>query len=281
MGCIGVFTATLFAQALGLDAGTRRSGLFGFNGFLVGLALATFDHGCQEAEDCSVGLWKHAGALLPPVVVFAAFSVVFSVSLGNLLAPVWGVAAFTLPFNFAALLFLGTALQSKAFPQPFTQALLPPADPATEEAAIDWLRVLEAVPKGVGQVYLAHNTVTGCMIAVGLAVCSPMSALLAVLGSVIGIAVALCMQVPLSAVYVGLWGCNAALGMQAIGGMFFEPTAKAMLLACCCAVICAYFGGLLASIFTPFGLPTLVRFHIDVFVNLSICVGFSIPLVFY
>ena len=32
--------------------------------------------------------------------------------------------------------------------------------------------------------------------------------------------VALCMQVPLAPVYGGLWGYNAALGTQAVGGVF-------------------------------------------------------------
>ena len=110
---------------------------------------------------------------------------------------------------------------------------------------------------GVGQVYLADNTVTGVAIIFGLALCSPFSALMAVTGSAIGTCVALCMQVPLAAMYSGLWGYNAALGTQAIGGMFFRPNAKTILLAVVCGVTCAYTGGLMSAVFKPLGLPTL------------------------
>ncbi len=95
------------------------------------------------------------------------------------------------------------------------------------------------------------------MITVGLALCSPFSALMAVTGSAIGISVALCMKVPLAPVYTGLWGYNASLGTQAIGGMFFEPNAKSLILAMVCGVICAYTGGVLSAAFSPIGLPTL------------------------
>ena len=265
-GTVGVVSATLAAFVLGLDPGSRRSGLLGFNGLLVGLALATFDRGCVDAADCQLGLWQsHSGWLLIPVVIFSVVSVIFSVSLGNLLAPVWGVVAFTLPFNFAAFMFLGTSLQSGSFPQPFSQALLPSSSISAGSNSstvpggetIDWLQVLEAIPKGIGQVYLADNTISGCVIALSLAICSPLSALMAVLGSLIGTAVAVCMHVPLTGVYVGLWGYNAVLGMQAIGGMFFYPTVKAIVMAAVCAVMCAYMGGLISSMFSPLGLPAL------------------------
>ena len=244
MGVVGVVSSTGTAMLLGLDSGPIHSGLFGFNGLLVGLALGTFDRGCQLAEDCQTGLWEYAG-LAVPVVVMAGFSVVFCVSLGNLLAPVWGVPSFTLPFNFAALLFLGTALQSDTFPQPFTPALLPAAvletgSGSAAEEEVEWLKVLEAVPKGIGQVYLADDTVSGIVITVGLAVCSPISALMAVLGSVLGAAVALCMRVPLGGLYFGLWGYNAVLGCMGVGGMFFYPTFTAFAFAAACAIMCAY-----------------------------------------
>lgn len=151
MGCVGAFAATATAQMLELDAAARRSGLFTFNGVLVGLALATFDRGCTEATDCSTGSWTYFPGLILPVALFAGISVVFTVFLGNFFAQVWGVAAFTLPFNFAALMFLGTALQSSTFPQQsLAQALLPPSAGVTRED-IDWMLVLEAIPKGTLQ----------------------------------------------------------------------------------------------------------------------------------
>lgn len=153
MGCVGAFAATATAQLLELDAGARRSGLFTFNGVLVGLALATFDRGCTEAADCSTGSWTYFPGLILPVALFAAISVVFTVFLGNFFAQVWGVAAFTLPFNFAALMFLGTALQSSTFPQQsLAQGFLPASADATRED-VDWMLVLEAIPKGTVKPY--------------------------------------------------------------------------------------------------------------------------------
>lgn len=149
LGLVGALAATGTAQLLEIDAGARRSGLLTFNGVLVGLALGTFDRGCTDAAtECSLGDWAYFPALLLPVALFAAVSVIFSVSLGNLLAQVWGVAAFTLPFNVAALLFLGTALQSGRFPQ---QALAPSflqMNASITDENVDWMQVLEAIPKG-------------------------------------------------------------------------------------------------------------------------------------
>ena len=79
---------------------------------------------------------------------------------------------------------------------------------------------------------LALLDAASCAITVGLAICSPTSALMAVLGSVLGTATGLLMQAPLEAgIYAGLWGYNAVLGCMAIGGMFFYPTKSAFVLA--------------------------------------------------
>jgi urea transporter len=164
LGLAGLVAATLMAKALALDNGCIRSGLFGFNGYLVGLALGTFDQGSALTE------WRFFYVIIP-VMLISSFSTIIAVALGNLLAPVYSVPSFTLPFNVAAILFLATAMNSRAFPMPFSQGLLPDASGelpwsaclnqvANETAAtvdgvgyaIDWLLVLEAVPKGVGQV---------------------------------------------------------------------------------------------------------------------------------
>ena len=52
MGVVGVVSSTGTAMLLGLDSGPIHSGLFGFNGLLVGLALGCFGLGdCRSPRD--------------------------------------------------------------------------------------------------------------------------------------------------------------------------------------------------------------------------------------
>ena len=45
---VALLASTLTAYALQVDRGAIRSGLFGFNGYLVGLAMGTFDVNIHE-----------------------------------------------------------------------------------------------------------------------------------------------------------------------------------------------------------------------------------------
>jgi hypothetical protein len=96
-GLLAVVGGNLFAFAFGFDKGMIRSGLFGYNAVLVGLALATFDSPTQ-----------HTGYYTPTVlasIVFASFSSVLFVMMGKLLVP-YKSPPLTFPFNFATLMFL-------------------------------------------------------------------------------------------------------------------------------------------------------------------------------
>ena len=53
--------------------------------------------------------------------------------------------------------------------------------------------------KGIGQVFLADNIISGILVLLGLAVCSRISAVVAYLGSVLGAASALAIGVPAAA----------------------------------------------------------------------------------
>ena len=59
-GLLGLLCSTTAAVALSLDAGTIRSGLFGYNGYLVGLAMGTF-HPVAWAWR----LWPAIGVIAP------------------------------------------------------------------------------------------------------------------------------------------------------------------------------------------------------------------------
>src|SRR6476646_2563102 len=97
-GTLGVIASTRAAHALGIDRGLLHAGLYGFNGVLVGLALATF---LTPAWDVLVIVW---------IIVLSAASSVLMGALAAVFVGVLGVPPFTLAFNTITLLFLVTGL---------------------------------------------------------------------------------------------------------------------------------------------------------------------------
>jgi len=94
-------------------------------------------------------------------------------------------------------------------------------------------------------------------VVLAIALFSPISAAMAVLGSATGGALAMLFRVPSSAILAGLWGYNASLGAIAVGGMFFVLSWSTVLLAVLCSALCTLFQGCLAALFQPFGMPVM------------------------
>jgi solute carrier family 14 (urea transporter)/urea transporter len=209
MGLVGVLSGTLTAILLGLDQNLRRAGLFGYNAHLVGCCLATFD---------AAGPQSYHWETVMSVVLFSVFSVIIFTSLGSVLG---NVASLTLGFNFAALIFLSGSISIQpsvlapyvAVPFNRTHHYYDPSD-------VEWDRVAEAVIKNFGQVFLLENTIAGILVFLGMALCSPLSTLLALWGSILGITTALLSRADLKQIYSGLWGYNSVLGAQAIGANY-------------------------------------------------------------
>src|SRR5215211_8975793 len=82
-GLLGLAASTLAAYLLGADRSLIRAGLFGFNGILVGIALAFF--------------FEFDVLLAVYIVLGAAVSTVVMMTLINLLSP-WDMPALTAPF---------------------------------------------------------------------------------------------------------------------------------------------------------------------------------------
>ena len=80
-GIIALVAGTVMALLLRFDIGLARSGLFGYNSVLVGLAIATFD---STTHDLHKG---YNAATIICTIVFASSSSVIFVMLGKLLAP--------------------------------------------------------------------------------------------------------------------------------------------------------------------------------------------------
>jgi len=255
-GAVGVAVSTLAAMALGLDRGAIRAGLFGFNGVLVGAGMSLF---LQPDWDLLVLVW---------IVLGAGFSSVLHAALAAIFANVFKVPPFTLAFNFMTLLFLIGALN---FANGRVGGLIAPADAqvtagsvsntlrsAADTAAANNLEgLINAVLRGISQLFFANSIVSGILIVLGIAVCSRIAAAFALVGSTTGMLTGLAVGGNGVAIYNGLWGFNSFDATLAIAGVFFVLTWRSALAGVACGVFTALLFGAIASLFTPWGLPAL------------------------
>jgi len=250
-----VIVSTLAAHLLGIDRGAIRAGLYGFNGVLVGLALATF---LAPAWDPIVIVWIIAVSALSTVLM-AGFAAVFAA---------WGVPPFTLGFNISTLLFLVTALHIL---NGRVGVLVTPTAPAVDGPRVsttlresanatgntDVAAILNAIFRGIGQLFFVNSILGGVIILIGIVICSRIAAVFALIGSTLGMLTGMALGADGVAIYNGLWGFNSYDAALAIAGVFYVLTWRSALLSTACAIFTALLFGALSSIFGPWGLPAL------------------------
>lgn len=254
-GTLGVIVSTLAAHLLGFDRGAIRAGLFGFNGVLVGLALATF---LAPAWDPIVMVWIIAVSSASTVLM-AGFAAVFAS---------WGVPPFTLAFNISTLLFLVTALNvargrvgelvtptAPAVTGPRVSTTLRETADATGNT--DVAAILNAIFRGIGQLFFANSILGGVLVLAGIVICSRIAAVFALVGSTLGMLTGMALGADGVAIYNGLWGFNSYDACLAIAGVFYVLSWRSALLGAAAAIFTALLFGALSSIFGPWGLPAL------------------------
>jgi urea transporter len=255
-GALGLAVSTAAALLIGMDRGAIRAGLYGFNGVLVGAGLSLF---LQPDWDLLVMVW---------IVVASALSTVLHAALARVFIGSFTVPPFTLAFNFMTLLFLIGALN---FANGRAGGLIAPADAQVTGGSVsNTLRsaadagsannlegVINAVFRGIGQLFFANSVWAGIIIIVGIAVCSRIAAAFAVVGSIVGMLTGLAVGANGVAIYNGLWGFNSFDAALAVGGVFFVLTLRVGILAVGCAVLAALLFGAISALFIPWGLPAL------------------------
>lgn len=232
-GLIGVIIGNLTAVALGFDKGLMYSGLFGYNAFLVGLALATFQNSPKWDFKISIA-----------VIFFSAFSSIIFVCLGKLLGP-YKVPPLTLPFNIATLMMLASRI-----------VIGPLLGSPTVRAENSFISFLIGTLRGVGQVFLASDLYASALVLVGIMICSRISAAAALFGSALGTAVALLTNSNVAAAEFGLFGFNSSLSVTAML-MFYTPSCGAIFIAVLNGIITVSVQQALMTVFEPYGLPVM------------------------
>jgi len=227
---VGVIVSTLMAFMLRLDRDTIRNGIFGYNGMLVGAALATFG-------DMDASPWPWAIA----VIIFSALTTVLMNTFGVWWAKTVKTPPLTLPFIIATLVCLVLAKSL-----PFLGLNLPTASDSATLQTLNFSDLGASLAIGIGQVFLVGNLLPGLLIVLAIGLCSPLGAGVGLLGALLGLVVSLILQAPLNSVYAGLWGYNAVLTAMALGGVFYAPNLRSVGIGAIAALVSAGIGGLLS-----------------------------------
>ena len=245
--------STAVASASGLDDASRKDGLWGYNGCLVGCAAAVFI-APLPVDLASMTSGVAAGSSLD-LAGAAAASGLAATTLGAVVTPFVGAAfgtamgrvpQWTLAFNAVTIsaLLCTRPMSHTADGEGEAAALDTVAQSATAAASSPDLISLACSPlKGVSQIFVVDSAATGAAILGGMALYSPALALHLLGGSLIGSFTgwALC-DAGLEGVVSGLWGYNSALTSLGVGVFFVNSSATIALSAGGAAVTSVLFG---------------------------------------
>jgi len=184
---LGVAVGTISAMLLKYPEKEIKSGLYGFNAALVGIAMFFFLVPGPESALLAV-----AGSILSTIIM--------NFMLRRKLP------AYTFPFVLSAWVALALAsatgfIAFQAQPAPTAQ-----------------LDIISALSMGFSQVMFQANILTGLLFLAGILANSRPSALYALLGSIAGAAVALLISFPLGLISIGIYGYNGVLCGIAFSG---------------------------------------------------------------
>eukprot|EP01117_Protostelium_nocturnum_P015977 TRINITY_DN6239_c0_g1_i1.p1 TRINITY_DN6239_c0_g1~~TRINITY_DN6239_c0_g1_i1.p1 ORF type:complete len:502 (+),score=157.05 TRINITY_DN6239_c0_g1_i1:160-1665(+) len=238
---VAVATNSLTATILGIPKDLIKAGLHGYNGVLVGAALATF----------LVPKWQ--ATTFVGIIFSSIVATCIHIAMVGFLTP-YSLPVLTMPFNLSVVIFLFGCLDSNYFHVEFKGRI-----PDVTEANDIYFNVGEtflAIPRGVGQVYLCDNYIAGLLILFGIFVNSRISGFFAIVGSTLGMLYGYAIGVASSSITSGLWGFNPVLASMAVGGFFFKLNLATGLLAILAGLTSSMLFAMWRNFFSVWGVPS-------------------------
>lgn len=238
---VGTLASTLAGYFLAQKPVDGEDGLWGFNGILVGCAFPTF--------------LSNTPMMWVALIFCSMLTTWVRQGFNNVMAP-WKVNSLTFPFVFLTWLFLFAA---RYFSAMAPDALSAPELTEAFDGTLDtsFLSLVQYWLKGVSQVFLIDNWVTGLLFLAGLAICSRWAAAWAAIGSAIALCVAILFGAPSSSISAGLFGFSPVLTGIAIGCTFYKPSVRSAIWAVIAIIATVFVQAGMDALMMPFGLPTL------------------------
>jgi urea transporter len=241
-GLVAVVTATLTAEWLHVDEEGLAAGLYGFNAYLVGLALPTF-------LEPSPRLWAY-------VVLGGAVSVIATLGKANLLQT-WAIGGLTAPFVLVTwLLLLGTFAFSGMEGTMGYGDKVTPIDPVAAHP-LNVSQFIEGVFKSISQVFLKASGLSALLFLAGLAVSSVPAAVFALVGALVAVITAHVYGAESALITGGLYGFSPVLTAVALGAVFYRPSPRVVVYALLGTVFTVIVQAAMNVALKPIAIPTL------------------------
>lgn len=238
---VGALVSTLTGYILQLPDKNGAQGLWGFNGCLVGCAFPTF-------LGNTVWMWI-------ALVICSAMTIWVQSGLDNVFGK-WKLSAFTFPFVLSTWFFLLASRYFNGIPPEYMGSPELPGDVHNVlnfgfgDLVVYWL-------KGIAQVFLINNWVTGIFFLAALAISSLRAAIWAAIASALALLTVIVWQGPGADIAEGLYGFSAVLTGIALGATFCNNTWKSWIWALIGIFITVFIQAAMNAFFAPMGLPTL------------------------
>jgi urea transporter len=240
---LGILVATATAMVTHGDKGMTKSGLYGFNGILVGAALPTF-------IAPSMVLWLF-------IIIGAAFSTVVTNAFKNILTDTFGIPGSTGPFVLCGWLFMISAYSFGHVDVSMFSTPSLPTDYLLGHTEIPSLQEIIAIFfKNIGQVYLLGSVVSGAIMLLGIYIASVPAGIAASFGSLIAIIFSIIFGANPDIISAGLYGFSPVLTAMAVGVIFISPSWRSAIYAIFATIVTVVLQGALDIFMEPDGLPS-------------------------
>jgi urea transporter len=246
----GTMISTVTALLFKADKSLIKSGLFGFNGALIAIALVAYTSPNFTTGNLpNLHLWLY-------IVLSAAFTTILMPAFGALLGR-HKVPALTMPFVLATWFFLGALLQFTTID--VSNAIKPtsPSDFTGPRPEYSWITWFHGITMGIAEIFFQDNWATGILILIGIAINTRIGAFMALMGSTLAVAVAVLYGAHDEAIRDGLFGYNAALTAMALGGVFYVLNLPAFVYTVIGVLVTARVWASLGVFLEPSGMPVL------------------------
>jgi urea transporter/ankyrin repeat protein len=253
---LAVVSANLFSILFDYDPGLRSSGIWGYNASLVGCGLTVF---MWNASDPSRSP-PDALSILWAVPFLSCICVMLTSAVASVTVPK-GITPLTFPFQLCTWWWLLAA-------QRWTQigGTFAPVPSIISPAVVDDLglksytasSVVQAILSGVAQVFFVAEWWSGLIMLLGIFLCSPISCVWALAGSILSTLISLGFGQPREFIFAGLCGFNATLTAIAVGGFFLVQSNVKVSAICTIAIVATtILASATSAALAPIGLPPL------------------------